>query len=188
MSDNMSNANTGDGAGQADGMDEQIRTKLLPHIQNAYALENQVAEALERHRDEAAGIPEMQAKIQEHFEVTKQHRERIVQRLQAYGETPSVIKDLGSSLMGNMMGAMAGMRPDTMSRMARDEYVSEHLEIAAYTLLITTAQALGDMETVRIAEQNLQDEIEMQQWLLSHMPQVCLYDLQQEGYTVMGNA
>lgn len=174
----------GNGDGGNGGTDDQIRTKLLPHIQNAYALENQIAEALEKHVSETADFPDVQAKIQEHLEVTKQHRDRMVQRLSAYGESPSAIKDIGSSLMGNMMGLMAGMRPDTIARIARDEYVTEHLEIAAYTLLATTARAFGDEETARVAELNLQDEVEMQQWLLQNMPDVCLRSLAQEGYSV----
>jgi ferritin-like metal-binding protein YciE len=170
-----------DGSAQ---MEDQIRSKLLPHIQNAYALENQLAETLEKHANETADYPDVQAKIQQHLEVTRRHRDIIEERLRAYGESPSTIKDVGSSLMGNMMGMMAGMRPDTVARIARDEYVSEHMEIAGYTLLATTARALGDEETARMAETNMQDEIEMQQWLLQNMPDVCVRSLADEGINV----
>jgi ferritin-like metal-binding protein YciE len=176
-----SDAHMGDGS---KSHEDQIRDKLLPHIQNAYALENQLVETLEHHANEAADMPQMRSMILQHLEETKQHRARIEQRLNAYGEKPSAVKDLGSSLMGNMMGAMSGMRADQLARIARDEYVSEHMEIAAYTLLITTAQAFGDMETVEAAQLNLQDEVAMQQRLLENMPQVCLFNLQQEGYNV----
>src|SRR3954453_7504898 len=168
--------------------DEQIRDKLLPHIQNAYAMENQLVEALEKHAKETADFPDIQAMIQQHLEQTKQHRDRMEQRINFYGDKPSAMKDLGSSLMGNMMGAMAGARPDQLARIARDEYISEHLEIAAYTLLITTARVFGDEETVRAAEMNLNDEINMQAWLLQHMPYACIRSLQQEGYQISSDA
>src|SRR4051794_40083993 len=168
--------------------DKQIRDKLLPHIQNAYAMENQLVEALEKHAKETADFPDIQAMIQQHLEQTKQHRDRMEQRINFYGYKPSAMKDLGSSLMGNMMGAMAGARPDQLARIARDEYISEHLEIAAYTLLITTARVFGDEETVRAAEMNRNDEINMQAWLLQHMPDACIRSLQQEGYQISSDA
>jgi ferritin-like metal-binding protein YciE len=174
--------------GNSDGMsqDDQIKSKLLPHIQNAYALENQIVKTLEGHVKETADYPDVQQIVQQHLEQTKQHRDRMEQCLKTYGDNPSAIKGLGSNLMGNMMGAMAGMRPDTISRIARDEYVTEHLEIAAYTLLITTAQAFGDQATIQAATMNLRDEIAMQQWLLQHMPEVCMRELANEGIDVSG--
>jgi ferritin-like metal-binding protein YciE len=171
-------------AGQS--RDEQISSKLIPHIQNAHALENQIVQSLEGHVKELSDLPDVQQQVRMHLEQTKQHRDRMEQCLNAYGESPSAIKEVGSSLMGSMMAAMGGMRADTISRIARDEYVTEHLEIAAYTLLITTARAFGDEETAQAAEMNLRDEIQMQEWLLSNMPDVCLRDLQQQGYDVSG--
>jgi ferritin-like metal-binding protein YciE len=164
--------------------DGDQRHKLVAYIQDAYALENQIVQVLEQHAKQAADFPQIQAQIQRHLEETKQHRARMEARLQAYGEQPSAIKDMGSTLMGGMAGAMAGLRPDTLARNARDEYVTEHLEIAAYVLLITSARAFGDEETVQAAEMNLRDEIAMQQWLAQNLPLVCLLTLQQEGLTI----
>ncbi|MFL5735441.1 MAG: ferritin-like domain-containing protein [Chloroflexia bacterium] len=175
-------------AKNANNQDDQIKDKLIPHIQNAYAMENQLAETLEKHVDQTADFPDVQQMISNHLEQTKQHRSRMEERLNFYGERPSGVKDLGSSFMGNMMGAMAGARPDMLARIARDEYITEHLEIAGYTLLITTAQAFGDIDTVRAADQNLRDEIAMQSWLLQHMPEVCLRSLEAEGWQVPDNA
>src|SRR4051812_27830007 len=99
-------------ATNANGQDDQLKGKLIPHIQNAYAMENQLVETLERHAEQSAEFPDVQSMIQNHLEQTKQHRDRMEQRLNAYGEKPSTVKDFGSSMMGNMMGAMAGARPD----------------------------------------------------------------------------
>ena len=121
-----------------------IMQKLVPFIQDAYALENQIVSTLEAHAEEARAFPAVQAKILEHLEQTRQHRERMAGRLEAYGQHPSAVKDALSGVLGNMLGAVSALRPDTLARNARDEYVTEHLEIAGYTLLITTARALGD--------------------------------------------
>src|SRR5690242_15070051 len=108
-----------------------IEQKLIPYIQDAYALENQIVQTLEAHAEQAQDFPQIQAKILQHLEQTKQHRARMEQRLQAYNHQPSTVKGAVSGMMGNMAGAMSGMRPDTLARNARDEYVTEHLEIAA---------------------------------------------------------
>jgi hypothetical protein len=94
------------------------------------------------------------------------------------------MKEAVSSFMGNTVGAVSGARTDTLAMNARDEYVTEHLEIASYTLLITTARAYGDEETVRACELNLRDEIEMQTWLAQHLPEAALLTLQQDGITI----
>ena len=51
-----------------------------------YALENQLVETLEKHADQAEKFPNVQAKIREHLEQTKQHRTWMEQRLRAYGD------------------------------------------------------------------------------------------------------
>jgi hypothetical protein len=75
----------------------------------------------------------------------------------------------------------------TLAKNARDEYTSEHLEIASYVELITLAQTVGDIDTVRTAQLNLRDEVEMQQWLIQHMSEATLKGLQQEGIQVSAN-
>jgi ferritin-like metal-binding protein YciE len=123
----------------------------------------------------------VQQKIQRHLDETKQHRQRMEQCLNAYGKKPSAIKGAGTSVLGGLMGAMSGGRTDTLAKNARDEYVTEHMEIAAYEMLITTATAAGDQQTVQACEANLRDEIRMAKLLEQHMPRVVLLDYQDDG-------
>jgi ferritin-like metal-binding protein YciE len=166
----------------------QANEKLIAYIQDAYAMENQIVQVLEQQVAQTEQVPDIQARIEQHLEETRLHRDRMAARLQAYNQDPSAIKGLGSALMGNMMGLMQGMRPDSLARTARDDYVTEHLEIAAYILLITSARAFGDEETARAGELNLRDEIAMQNWLAQNLPDVCLRALEQEGVAVPANA
>lgn len=168
--------------------DEKLRDKLTTYIQDAYAMENQIVETLEDHLKQAEKHPSIQAKVREHLEATKQHRDRMARQLEAYNEKPSTVKGAMSNLMGKATGVVSGLQPDTIAMNARNEYVTEHLEIAAYTLLIATARAYGDEETVRAAEQNLRDEEEMQRWLLRQMPEVALRSLEEDGITIPANA
>lgn len=164
--------------------DTKLQEKLVKYIEDAYAMENQIIQTLQRHVDQAKDFPTVQSRVREHLAATEQHKQRMEARLKAYGKSPSNIKEALSSFMGSTVGAMSGTRTDTLAMNARDEYVTEHLEIAAYTLLITAARALGDEETVRACELNLRDEIDMQTWLAQHLPEAALLTLQQDGITI----
>jgi ferritin-like metal-binding protein YciE len=163
---------------------DDLRDKLVTYIQDAYALENQVVGVLEKHEKDAQGFPDIQAMIHRHLEESKQHRQRMEERLSTYNEKPSAMKGAATSLMGNLLGAVAGGRTDTIAKNARDEYVTEHMEIAAYGLLMATAQAYGDQDTMRACELNLRDEIRTAQLLEQQFPRVALLALQQDNITV----
>lgn len=164
--------------------DEKLRDKLVAYLEDAYAMENHLVESLEKQVGLTEKHPTIQAKVREHLAQTQQHRERIEARLGAYNHKPSAIKGALSSLMGNTQGFMAGSRADALAKTARDDYVAEHLEIAAYTLLITVAQAFGDTETVRVCQLNLRDEMAMQTWLAQHLPEAGLLALQEDGIQI----
>ena len=163
---------------------DDLRDKLVTYIQDAYALENQIVEVLEKHEREAQGYPDIQAMVHQHLEETKQHRQRMEECLQAYDEKPSAMKGAATNLMGNLLGAVSGGRTDTIAKNTRDEYVMEHMEIAAYGLLMATAQAYSDTRTMQACALNLRDEIHMAALLEPQFPRVALLALQQDNIDV----
>jgi ferritin-like metal-binding protein YciE len=164
--------------------DSKLQDKLVTYIEDAYAMENQIVEALQKQMEQTRDVPTVQARIRQHLAATEQHRQRMESRLAAYDKRPSAVKGFLSNIMGNTQGVMSGARADALAMTARDDYMIEHFEIAAYTLLITTARAFGDEETVRACELNLRDEIDMQTWLAQHLPEAALLSLRQDGITV----
>lgn len=168
--------------------DEKLQEKLISYIQDTYAMENQIVQVLEKQVNQTKDHPDIQAKITEHLEQTKQHRARMEQRLEAYGQKPSAMKGALSSVMGNTQGLLSGTRPDKLAQSSRDDYVVEHFEIAAYTMLMATAKAFGDTETMSAAEMNMRDEVAMQQWLAQHTAEVALMALQEDGIAIPDDA
>lgn len=163
---------------------DQLKDKLITYLRDAAAMEKEIEDILRKQLSDTKQFPEIQARIRQHADVTRTHRQRMEDRLKAYNESPSGVKSAVASLMGNLMGMTAGGRTDALAKEARDDYMIEHLEIAAYELLITTAAAYGDQETVHACELNLRDEIEMAQWLEQNLPRTALLSFQQDNIQI----
>lgn len=165
-----------------------LQDKLVAYIQDMYALENAGVETLERHAKQAEDVPMIQERILRHLQETKNHRTRLEERLHAHGATPSATKGALGAVTGAAAGLASGARPDRIAMNARDEYVDEHAEIASYAMLLATAQAHGDGETVDVVRQNLRDEVAMQEWLARHVAAIGLLALQKDDGVVIPNS
>jgi ferritin-like metal-binding protein YciE len=164
------------------------RRLLVKCLEDVYALESHLVQTLGNHAKDAQDFPQFRQKIEQHQRETELHRDRIEQRLNALGGSKPGFKAAVTNVVGQALSAAAGSHVNTLVKNACEEYASEHLEMASYVELITVAQSLGDMETVRTAQLNLRDETSMQQWLIQHLPEVTLQALQREGVPVPSNA
>jgi ferritin-like metal-binding protein YciE len=162
----------------------ESRALLLTSLEDVYALESHLVQMLDDHAKDAQDAPVIRQKIEQHLRESELHRDRIEQRLNALGAGKPGFKTTMSNIIGQVLGAASGSRTNPLAKNARDEYACEHLEIASYVELITLAQSLGDVETVRTAKLNLRDEVAMQQWLIQHLLEVTLLGLQREGVQV----
>ncbi len=163
---------------------DQLRDKLISYIQDMYALEDELVQVLTQHAQEAADFPIVQQHIQQHLTETEQHRQRMKDCLAAYGKTPNGVKSALGNIMGKLQGAFSGAKADKLAMNSRDEYVAENFEIASYAMLIATAQAYGDSQTVQASMTNLQDEVKTAKWLEAHTAEVALTALVQDGIAI----
>ncbi len=163
---------------------DKLKDKLITYLQDAAAMEHEITEVLQKQVGDTKQWPEIQQRIQQHLDATKTHHQRMVDRLKSYNEKPSGVKSAFAAMMGNMVGMTAGAKTDALAKEARDDYATEHLEIAAYELLIATASAYGDNATVQACELNLRDEVEMAQWLERNLPRTAILSYQQDGILV----
>src|SRR5579883_3467567 len=157
---------------------EDTRKKLIGYVEDIYALESHLVQVLQDHLKDAQNVPMFQQKIEQHLRETELHRDRMEQRLNALGGSKPGLKTTMTNILGQMLGGLAGTRADTLVKNARDDYASEHLEIASYVELITLAQSVGDVDTVRAAQLNLRDEVAFQQWLIQHLPEAMVQSVQ----------
>lgn len=163
---------------------DDLRNKLVNWLQEAHAMEHHIVQTLETQVKETERYPDVQSRIQQHLEESRQHEQRMEERLNAYQVKPSAMKSMSAGLANSLMGAATGAHGDPLVKMAREDYMTEHMEIAAYGALIAAAQAYGDADTVQAAQANLRDEWRMSDWLEHHLADAVLYAFQEDGITL----
>jgi ferritin-like metal-binding protein YciE len=153
---------------------------MVAWLNDAHAMEEGIAQVLERHAAAATDDPQMQARLQQHLDETRRHAELVKACVERLGGDTSAVK----SGMANVMGAVQGMT----TKIAKDEpiknvlhdYGTEHFEIASYTSLIAAARDVGDAETAQVCQNILDDELAMADFLLQQIPPTTLKMLQME--------
>ena len=135
-----------------------FQEQLVDYIEDAHALEQHVNVALTALISAAPEVPELQDPLNRHKQETQEHIQRLEKRLEAYGRSPSKVKDAGMIFGAAGLGAITKLRADNAGKAARDGYTAEHLEIAAYELLERVAKRAGDEETAEVARRNRADE------------------------------
>lgn len=163
---------------------DDLRNELIGYIEDAYALERQLEQVLGNQAAAAAAHPHIQQRLAQHQAETQVQAKRLAELLEGFGREPNAIKTAVGTIMGNVIGMAGGLRGETLSRNMRDAYVSEHLEIAGYTLMIATARLLGEDKVVKVAEMILAEEIAMQEWCAMHLVESLHLDLKAQGFDV----
>lgn len=153
-------------------MPEQPKDRLLSWLNDAYAMEKSVVEVLENHVKDARNHPTLQARLQQHYDETKQHADLIKGRIEALGGDTSAIKSGMASMMGRVQGMSTAPAEDELVKDGISDYSTEAFEIASYKALIAAAQSLGDMETVQVCQRILRDEEDMACFLDQNLPMV----------------
>lgn len=138
-------------------MAETIEQQLTSYLKDAHALE-QMSLRMTDAAAKATDDPQLRELFEHHHQETGEHERLIRERIEAHGESTSKLKDLGGrfAAMGKGVGAMAAS--DSPGRLARDGYVREHTEVAAYELLSRAADWAGDAETAAVARRILENE------------------------------
>jgi ferritin-like metal-binding protein YciE len=137
-----------------------INDQLIKHLDEAHAMEQNVLRMLDG-MISTTDDPEILQELEHHKMETEGHAQRMRQRLEAHGGTPSTVRQAAG-----ILGALAKMpldmvRGEKAGRNARDGYATEHMEIASYELLARMAERAGDEQTATAAREIIEDEREM---------------------------
>lgn len=148
------------------------KDQLTDWLRDAYAMETQAIEMLERQEGRITNYPEMLAKVKEHIQVSQRQADRLKQCLQKLGADTSAIKTGIAMLIGNAQSISGVFAEDEIVKASIFNYSFEHFEIANYRALISTAEHCGETEIARLCKESLDEELEMAGWLEQRLPQV----------------
>jgi ferritin-like metal-binding protein YciE len=104
---------------------------------------------------------EFKANIRQHLDETKQHVSNVERVFELLGEEPKADKSHAvDGLVAQHEKVVKNIETDELRDLfdAGAAAKTEHLEIAAYESLITSAESLGDSEIVGLLEENLDQE------------------------------
>jgi ferritin-like metal-binding protein YciE len=147
----------------------KLEDNLLEWLRDAHAMEQQADQMLTGMAQRIQNYPELKAQIERHIEETRNHAKLVQQCVERRGGNTSLIK----SVVGQVVGlgqALSGLFvSDEIIKGALAGYTFEHMEIASYEILITTAEQAGDMKTRLVCENILREERAMASWLEEHL-------------------
>ena len=138
---------------------EDQKERLIRYLDDAWAVEKSLVAALDKLADDSPDQTQ-RAMYQEHRTVTHSQEERLEARIRALGEEPSGGKGFFSTMLGKV-SELVHKPHDDYDKATQDlmkQYAIENFECAMYQSLRAYASAIGDLETVRLAEEHLSQE------------------------------
>jgi ferritin-like metal-binding protein YciE len=161
--------------------EKQINHTISDWLGDIVALEGHVEEAMDRQLDLKSENASLSAAIKRFHDTVRDSKQRAVQYQSQYGSTAGnpIIK-AGTNLLGKAAGMIDKMRSDSVSKALRDDYTAYNHVAIAYTMLHTTAMALGDDATRQFAEQGLRTYAGMVQDLNHLIPEAVVQDLRHD--------
>ena len=135
----------------------RLQEKLVDYVEDAHAMEQNVLQMLNSMIATTTDDQIVQ-ELEHHRMETERHEQLLRQRLSALGRDTSIRKEAQSLAGALLKGVADQVRGDKAGKNARDGFVTEHMEIAAYELLERLAQRAGDDETAQVARQIRADE------------------------------
>lgn len=171
-------------------MNTTAKTTLLTintYISDMLALEQHIAEPLSHQQQDEAVAKSSAAKrvIDAAATMTQAHIVALEARLdQVGGHAGSGIKKGVASALGAVAAAIGDARKTEVSKYLRDDYSAFALASASYTLLHTTALAIGDRATANLAERHLGDVADVVMRISATLPTVVLAELFEEGVPI----
>jgi ferritin-like metal-binding protein YciE len=137
---------------------DQSKQDYIMGIQSAHALEKQATQLINRQLERIENYPEVAAVLRQHGAETEAQIQRLDGILQELGSSPSMVKDLATSMSGNMAAIAHSVMSDEIMKNHFANVAFEAFEQATYHSLIAMAQATGHQHHVPIYEATLREE------------------------------
>jgi ferritin-like metal-binding protein YciE len=162
---------------------DKHRQTIADYVSDMAALEAHIEEALGRQLIEVKDDPDAIAAVREFHDLVKQHRDTLKAMEEETGRTIGTpIKEVGAALIGKAAGIIDLVRTEGISKSLRDDYAAFSLAAISYSMLHTTAIALGDSRVASLAERHLRDHANAIMRINDIMPGVVTRELEKDGH------
>jgi ferritin-like metal-binding protein YciE len=162
---------------------DKHRQTIADYVGDMVALESHIEEALDRQLTETQDDPDAQAAVQHFHDMVKQHRDTLKALQEQVGTTAgNPIIAAGATLLGKAAGVIDLVRTEGISKALRDDYAAFSLAAISYSMLHTTATALGDSRVAALAERHLRDHADAIMRINEIMPVVVMRELEKDGH------
>lgn len=159
---------------------------IADYLGDMVAVESHIEEALDRQLEMEIKHPQAAAAIRQFHDMVKANRDALKAHQEQTGSTAgNPIIEAGSALLGKVAGLIDKVRADTISRALRDDYTAFNLAAVSYTMLETTALALGDQATATVARNGLRGHAKAVQQINQIIPSVVVWELEQDGNQIV---
>lgn len=152
-------------------MANSIQDIYITGLRNAHALEKQAIQLMQRQVERLENYPGMAERMRLHIEESRRQYERLEQILEKMGTSHSALKDIGTSIMGNVAAVQHALMEDEVVKNTFANFAFEHFEIASYRALLEMADAAGDTASPSLLKESLNEEIAMARWIDEHLPE-----------------
>lgn len=146
-----------------------MEERLLEWLRDAHAMEKQADTMLTSMAQRIENYPELRSRIEQHIGETRAQARMLETCIHRRGGDTSTVKDLAAKFVAMGQGLSGLFVDDEIVKGAMASYTFEHMEIASYKVLIATAEAVGDSETVAVCQRILRQEQDMADWLSENL-------------------
>lgn len=146
------------------------RKHLIAWLHDAYAMEQKAIEILSHQAGRIENYPQLEKRIKQHLQETRWQAEQLESCLTGLGEDVGVMKAGLGKIAGNLVAMGTMFADDEIVKDTMAGAVFEHMEIAAYKVIIAAAEQIGETRVMNICSEILAQEEAMAEWLDDHIP------------------
>lgn len=157
------------------------RDEYLTWLRDAHAMEEQAKMMMSALLSRLEHYPDLSARIDQHIGETERQAEDLRLLLNERDSSASAMKDTMGKVMALGQAISGAFASDEVVKGGMASYTFEHMEIAAYKVLIAAARALGDHAAIPVYERILAEEQAMADWLANHIDLTTLRYLTREA-------
>lgn len=170
-------------------MTDNIET-VHGYVTDMIAVEKHIVEALDRQLESEPLQKHSSALriVRSSKQLLDNHIDSLERHLAQNGDSNSTLKDAIATALGAVAGLIDKGRSDTASKMLRDDYTALSLAAISYTMLHTTALALGDQVVATMALKHLKDITPIVTEISKVISEVVAREITDEGTIVNANA